>query len=639
MKILRVIFFVVLGLVILISLAAFIFIKTFDVNKYLPQVAQQVGKAINRQVNIGHANLELALFKGISLELRNITIKDDQEFSRNNFLTLDTAYVGLDVGALIQKRQISVTDIILTTLQISIVRLPNGAINAQTMAPAPSRAGEASTASPAVLPASNSASNQTMMLPVLSVRSISIKHAQLSFEDQNKQMPLHVLIKDVDIQINNFSLNDPFDFTVSANVLAQEGQKNILVAGHCFLDLTKTAVRISNLQVKSDLSQWDWALVRNITPMLQALPVWPQTIKGNILIGIPSASASQKGLEGLSLQIGLTDGYVKIKELLNPIEQISLQAESDLNSVSLKRLEAHIGSGQINAQADLKDLLNVPGYTFEFQSKSVKVEDLLDQSNAPYVLKGEVVGQFSGSGKSFEPQSMLNNIKGEGDIALNNAKVEKLNILKVILDKLNFIPGNIIQSALEGALPSNIKTQLDTDTTILDKLQSKIKVENKVISLSDAQVNSKLFSMAAEGTIDFDLNTNITVNVSLSSDISASLAKSASPLKGLFNDQNCIYIPGKVSGKAPSVSYLPQIDYITKKVAVSEGTQQITQQLQKVFDKNPGVKNLLNSILPGNSENTNSDNGTAQSDQSTNNQNQEDPSKKLINGFLGKILH
>jgi len=594
MKVLKIILFSFAALIVLVVLVAMIFIKTFDVNKYLPQITQQAGLTINRKVTIGHANLDLSI-KGFALQLNGITISDDPQFSHENFLTLDSAYVGLDVKELLLKRSVNITQITVTNPKISIIRLPNGQLNVQTMTPAakpqaPTVAQAASTASSAP----QAQANPAAALPAIFVKSILVSHMQISYEDKNTQMPLAVTIPDGYITIDNFSLNSPFIFVVGLNAWA-DAKDNIIISGHCSLDLASTAVKVSNLQIKSDLSQLDLQKIKSITPMLQNIPTWPEKLAGDLSIVVPELNASAKGLQGLSLQISLSNGSVKLKELLSPVDHISLQAESDLANFTLKQMELHVGAGEIDAQANVHGITTSPAYDFRITSKSVKVEELVDQSKAPAELHGEINADFSGTGTSFDPQAMLANLKGDGNFSLNNGTIEKLNILKTILGKLDVIPGlgAILQNALETSLPANIEAELNTDTTQLTRAEGKIHVENKVINLQNADLESKLFTITAQGTVDFDLNTKIDVKTYLAQDLSAAMTQKAKPLQTLLDDQNRVYLPGTVSGKAPSIGYHLQTDYVTKKVAVFEGSQ----QLQKVFSKNPEVANLLNSLL------------------------------------------
>ncbi len=481
---------------VLIFACLFIFLKTFNGDQYLPQITQQIGQAINRHVSIAHAGLGFDFIKGVSLDLKTLTIDDNSHLSPQNFLTVDAVHLGLDLIPLLSKREIHVTNVIVTAPKVSIIRLRGGQINVPTTTPSST----VSTSDSPVPITSSSTSAPARVLHVLLVKSIFIDHAQVSFEDQNPQLPVHIVIRDIEAKINNFSLTEPFDLTATA-----------------------------------------------------------------------------AGIE----------------------------------------FKAHV-----------REFLTAPQYDFQLQIKGVRVEDLLDKGPWPVVIKGQMTGQFLGSGQSFEPQTMLSNLKGEGNLALADTRIEKLNILKTILGKLNVIPG--LTDQIEAALSSSIKDKLGSDTTILDKVQTKLRVADKTVFIDDARLDSKIFSLTVQGSLGFDLAANIDVKTYLAPDLSDELIHLAKPLKGLLDDQKRLYIPGKVSGQG-SMSYQLDMAYITKKVVIEEGSQQISQQLGKVLNKNPIVKNILNAVLGGGqSQQDNSDN--------TQDQTQEQPTKKSIKNILNNIL-
>jgi hypothetical protein len=634
MKTIKIIVISLLGLVVVVFIGALIFIKTLDVNKYLPQITQQISHAINRPVTIDHLDLGLSLTRGLSLGLKDLTIKDDVNFSSKDFLSIKEASLGLDLMPLLLQRQVHITKVVISYPHIAIIRSSEGKINAQTMVPEQPVVASSGASSPANPPAESQANSVT--LPEVSIKSILIEHGDVSFEDKNAQMPLHVGINDIDAQINNFSLTEAFDFVVHVNAWGKS-QKNIDVTGNCALDLSNNAAHITHLKITSDLSQWDWAQVKTITPMLANLPVWPQEIKGKFLTEIPELKASAKGLDKLSLNATLSDGYVKLKELLNPIKDINIQVDSDLTNANLKSLKAIAGAGEINAQGHVQGLLApAPTYDFQFEVKGVNIDELLDESAWPAVLKGAATGQLSGSGESFQPDAMMKALKADGSFSLANAKIEKLNILQTILGKLSMIPG--LADQVEAALSSTIKDKLNSDTTILDKAEARIKVADKVIAIESADIESKVFSINAQGTVGLDMITAIDLKFYLASDLSAALIKSAKPLSGLLDDQQRLYIPGKITGKVPSVGYQPDMSYISKKAITAEGADQLNKQLNKVFKKNPEVGNLLNGLLGGQKQDNSTTNSETQSNTEQQQNQQGDSTKKLINNVFDKFL-
>jgi hypothetical protein len=637
MKVLKIVFVSILGLFVVIFLGLFIFLKTFDVNKYLPQITQQIGQSINRTVSINHVDLGLSLAKGLTLNLKDLVIKDDEKFSKNDFLTVKSVYLGLDIMPLVLQRQVHVTSVVVSFPSISIVRSAEGQINAQTMVPSDSTSKPLQTqTAEAPKVEVKQAAPAASSLPDVSIKSILIENGVVLFEDKNPQMPIKINIDNIEVKVNDFSLTKSFPFTAHLDVLAK-GQKNIDIAGRCVLDLSKNAVSVTDLNIKSDLSQLDLSKVKSVTTILQSLPVWPQEVKGNLLIEIPQLNASSTGLDKLSLKMTLDQGYVKLKELLNPIKDININVSSDLKDLILNSFQASAGGGQIAGKANIHDLLTAQTYDFQLETKGINIDELLDESSWPAILKAGFICQLSGSGTSFAPEPMMKNLKADGSFSLTNAKIEKLNILEVILSKLNVIPG--LGNVIESALSSSLKDKLNSDTTVLDKAEGKIKVQDKVISLENADIESKLFTINAQGQVGFDLVTDLSVKTYLASDISADLTKSARPLKGLLDDRGRLYIPGKVTGKAPSVGYSPEIDYISKKVLTEEGTEQINKQLDKVLQKNPQIRGILNSVLGGGQQADQTTTNSEAQPTDTQDQNQGDSTKKFLNNALKNILH
>ncbi len=620
MKILKIVVFSILGLILVGALGLYIFIKTFDVNKYLPTITQQISQVAKRKVQISHADLDLNLFKGLSLKLKDVSLG---EASQDLRLAVGLVKLHLELLPLLHK-EIRVVDVIVVSPKISVIQNSSIQNKNETISSVASPQ-EGVTQAPAV---SEPVQKDKIDLPVVKVKLISVEHASLSFEDQNPKMPIKVIIEDIQARINNFSLSDAFDFVIDINLWSKK-ETNIHMTGGCNLDLNRLGADVTSFQIKTDLSQWDWNKLKTVTPAFKNIPMWPQEIKGNIVVNAPTVNVSSKGLEGLSIDITLNEGYLKFKELLNAVDHINIQANADLNNLLVKNFHAQVGTGEIDLKAQVKSLLAVPKYDFQLQTKALKIQDLLDETAWPAQLLGLIAVDFTGTGEGFEPELMMNNLKGNGRIALTGAKIEKFNLFKTILDKLSFIPG--LSNQIESNLSEKVKAKLSSETTVLDKVQSNINVLNKVVSINDAQVESQLFSVAAKGTVDFNLVTSIAVDAYLAPDVSEDLVKSVRQLQGMLDGQNRLYIPGKVSGKVPAIQYRPHVDYITRKVAVAEGVN----QLEKVLDKNPEVKNILNAVLGGGKE---SQSEMPQSNTSDPQTTQEESSKKLINNVLNNIL-
>ena len=107
MKTLRIIFISLGTLIILFLLGVFIFLKTFDVNRYLPQITQKIAQSIDRKVSIAHGDLKFDWGKGVILELNQVSV-GDVGLSSHNFMTTQKA--DISIGSFISGK-FTLTDI------------------------------------------------------------------------------------------------------------------------------------------------------------------------------------------------------------------------------------------------------------------------------------------------------------------------------------------------------------------------------------------------------------------------------------------------------------------------------------------------------------------------------------------------
>ena len=186
-------------------------------------------------------------------------------------------------------------------------------------------------------------------------------------------------------------------------------------------------------------------------------------------------------------------------------------------------------------------------------------------------------------------------LRVSGDAFFADGRLENFNILKTVLGRVNIIPG--LGEQIEGFLSDKMKAKLGGDDTVLDKAQVRFRVEGRQVFIDDASVQSKIFEARAQGIAAFDGTVGVDMAVSVEADLSAHLARSVPPLEGLLDAEKKIYVPGRVSGKAPDISYGPDMEYLGKKIVSGEGVKQITKQLGKVLEKNPEVKAIISDVL------------------------------------------
>src|SRR6266849_8437937 len=114
---------IIVGLLIVIVIAAPFLIP---VNQFRPTIEEKASAALGRKVDVG--NLSLSLFSG-SLAADNLSIADDRKFSNSPFLTAKSVKVGVDLVPLILRKELNVTNIVIDSPAVTLLRSPGGEWN------------------------------------------------------------------------------------------------------------------------------------------------------------------------------------------------------------------------------------------------------------------------------------------------------------------------------------------------------------------------------------------------------------------------------------------------------------------------------------------------------------------------------
>lgn len=630
--------FVLIGLVVLIVviiIGVSVFLSTFDLNKYLGPIKEQASSALGRDVTIDQAKLDLNILKGVRLALKGIVVADDPAFSKEAFLTLDRFDAAIDVMALLTKREIVITSIDLVQWKVNVIRNAQGLMNAQTIGPKPA-------APVATLPDTSSTTKTTPTaapaLPVLTVHTIHIDGGTLNFKDENAAMPIDLTVKDIAIEITNFSLTEEAVLKLKAAVLSQT--PNIHVQTKFKLNMATQAVTVNDFKLDTSLATYDLNAFKQAMPALAQMPL-PKSVSGQVTVHMAQLNASAAGLEGLNASVKLTDGAVDLNEIPTPITAITADINADLNQIDVTSFNAKIGDGSVKAQVKLNDYMKIPSYTVSFDASGLQAGQLVDFTKQPVSVKATINSKGELSGAGFVLPEAYGQLKGHIEANVGEGIVEKLNIATSVLGKLGQIP--VIGAALTEVINGSLREVLGGDTTAINKGSLVVNLAEGQATIDTLNLDTKPLIVDGKGTLNLtDLSTEIPLQVIFAADISQKMIKGVEQLQGLANEQGQIMIPGKISGTVPNVGYSPDLTYITKKVATNEAANALGQQLDKALEKNPEVRNLLNSVFGGNKstsqDTTNQVNEGNATEPTENTESQGSDGKKMINNLFNSIL-
>jgi AsmA protein len=210
---LKIIGIVIVVLILLVVIAPFL----IPVNHFRPEIEQQASAALGRKVDVG--NLSLSLFSG-SLGADNLAIADDPKFSSAPFLTAKSLKVGVEMMPLIMSKTLNVTDVVIDSPQVSLIRNAAGDWNYSTLGASPQKAQAQTAPAPApatpAAPAAKSAAPPSGAPPAYTVQKLELKNGQITVSSVGSAKKSNY--SNVGVVASNVSLVSKFPVTVTADL-------------------------------------------------------------------------------------------------------------------------------------------------------------------------------------------------------------------------------------------------------------------------------------------------------------------------------------------------------------------------------------------------------------------------------------
>jgi AsmA protein len=207
---LKIIGIVIVVLILLVVIAPFL----IPVNHFRPQIEEQASAALGRKVEVG--NLSLSLFSG-SLGADNLSIADDPKFSSAPFLTAKSLKVGVEMQPLIFSKTLNVTDVVIDSPQVSLIRNAAGDWNYSTFGASPEKAqAQAAPAGQAPKPATPSSAPASGASPSFTIQKLELKNGQITVSSVGSQKKSNYT--NLNVTASNVSLTSKFPVTVTADL-------------------------------------------------------------------------------------------------------------------------------------------------------------------------------------------------------------------------------------------------------------------------------------------------------------------------------------------------------------------------------------------------------------------------------------
>lgn len=586
-KIFMIVLAAVLILFLLIGTALFFFVRNFDANKFKPQVIAAIKQALNRDVTISNLSLNFSLPQGILLDVAGLKILDDPKFSSEAFFSVDQIKLGVDIVGVVIKRQISVSSVDLIAPRVAVIRNEDGALNVQTLGVlqqgnknTESAAGAASSSSSSSSSSFSAGTKSSMALAAILVQDIIVQNGTVSFKDDLDEAKFFEA-KKVDLKINGFSLVRPFNFSLKAACFGDD--QNVDLWGAASLDILNAALVLKNFQTKINLAPMDGRLIEGALPSLSSAKL-KNPLAGQIEFSCDEARVGAKGFSIGKLAGKASGGEVNTAYLLQPLKNIEGTFEVVGSDLTVPEASCVLGSGRITGNAVIKDYLGAQDYKITVNVADLNIKEVVDQSSQEVSLDGLVSFNAALEGQGLSSLSEFKPAGGTADLNLTKGRLENINVLRIVLDKMSMIPDLV--EKLEANLPEEYKAKLAQDYTELKVVKLDMIAQQGVFNINPADIETDVFVVTGNGTVDLSMNTEMQTKIFIAKELSGSMIKAVQELSLLADKDGRIVIPLMIEGKIPSnLTFMPDLEYLGRQLFAAEGREQLNKVLDKVFKK------------------------------------------------------
>jgi AsmA protein len=193
-------------LIVLVLVVPFL----IPVNQFRPTIEQKASAALGRKVQVG--NLSLSLLSG-ALGADNLSIADDPKFSNSPFLTAKSVKVGIELLPLIFSKTLNVTDVVIDSPQVLLIRNAGGEWNYSSLGGSAAKSQAQTAPAPAnpAAPTSSPSSGEEF-----SIQKLELKSGRMTVGSTTSQK--RSTYDNVSVVASNVSLKSKFPVTATADL-------------------------------------------------------------------------------------------------------------------------------------------------------------------------------------------------------------------------------------------------------------------------------------------------------------------------------------------------------------------------------------------------------------------------------------
>lgn len=586
MKFLKIFLITLFVLIILLVAGIFIVIKTYDVDQYKGRVADQLSELLNRKVTLAHLGLQFLWDQGLQLYVEDVEIANEATVATTPCLTVAKVYVDIDVWTLLRQRQLVMEHILFDTPKLYVVRSVDGHLNLPLMEEKSSKRNKEiqvqSTQKVATLKAlSKETKAMTSKVNLeLSIGRITLRQGEIYIKDHSVTPSRSIEVTSLNIEVQDFSLKDAFTF--DGRFALWHDTPNVYLQGSAQLASSQTPMMLMPSNVNINLEGIPLVAVMS-TIGIAAEALKDGVFEGAVTLALDQLALNDKGLEDIKLVATFNGVGLNTQGFIVPLQHIDAGFTLTGDEARITDFVWPVASGMIQAQAHGRDLWTAPAFTSKGLLKKIQIRELIPSDTLSFVVEGTLEGSFEASGKGATSEDLMMSLTGQTDMHLTEGRLVDVNILDVVLSRLQMIPQ--LKQKLNEHLSDKYKKMLTQADTPLARVDVKVGVANQLITLTEAILEAEGFFFLANGQMNNQQEVILESSILLEKDLSTDMVKSVGALGGLLDAKRRVGIPMRTyRGPLAQMRIYPDVEDIGKNLLRDYGKQELKKVLFKALD-------------------------------------------------------
>ena len=564
---------ILIGLaIVLLLLIAVLAFAISNVNGLLEEnretLAGLASDAAGREVRFESA--EVAFSSGLAVRVAGLRVAEDPRFGQEDFLTLENAFVGIEILPALQRR-IEVSGVRLDRPTIRVVQTARG-YNFESLGSSADAAGDE--------PPSDPDAEESPL--AVAIAGLEITDGTLYYEDRTSADGLSLVIRELESSGTDLSLDGPIAIDFSAQVRSRrevaEGLES-RIEGALRLDGIDTmagTLRLESPRMHPALL----GIVLDEGGPAERLDDLEVEV---VLASDPAAGMPVRARSGASRLGGFDLSSIDL--------DLVYRSAGRAPKVEIGKLDVGVAGGTVDLEGDL--VLGEPGRS-PFQIES-ELRDL-DSGELATVLLGVPSGVLSGRlggdvalrGDSLEWESLKRSLAGSLRLELGEGALEKVNVLNTLVNRLTTDPGlgQLAANSLREVAPRS----LQGDRTPFQGVDMALELVDGAIRARNLELKAGDFALEGMGTLGLDGKLSADGKIRFSEDLSRKILAKADQFAPILGQEGIVVLPLRLSGTAGSPRLAPDLAALTQQ-ATADAKRELTDRAAKelgdaIFGKN-----------------------------------------------------